>query len=77
MSSSAQVGDRYVGGPTRKLIRCRGCWRRIVLQKIPLLYKEAPKSGVRTTKLFCVCAMPDRLSELACDMGAVGKLGRK
>ena len=27
MTSSAQVGDRYVGGPTRNLIRCPGCWQ--------------------------------------------------
>ena len=32
MTSSAQVGDRYVGGPTRNLICCPGCWRRIVRQ---------------------------------------------
>src|SRR6267143_3301224 len=32
MISSAQVADRYVGGPTRNLIRCPGCWRRIVRQ---------------------------------------------
>jgi len=44
---------------------------RVVNSDNPLL------SGVRRTKLFCVCAMPDRPSKLACDIGAMGKLGEK